>query len=134
LFHSSHSNNRYGLYHKKYYTNNAFYINRSNSNTNFAHYITGLIEGDGTIHIPKTERSAKGSLNYPSIQIVFHLKDLPLALLIQKELGHGSISRKRNKNAYIYTINNLDGLLLLVSLLNGSMKTNKIYALYELID
>jgi len=27
-----------------------------------------------------------------SIQIVFHLKDLPLALLIQKELGVGSLA------------------------------------------
>jgi hypothetical protein len=92
-----------------------------NSNTEFAHYIAGLIEGDGTIHVPKTERSVKGSLNYPSIQI-------------QKELGHGSISRKKGQNAYIYTVNNLDGLLLLVSLLNGNMKTNKIYALHRLID
>lgn len=105
-----------------------------NSNTDFAHYIAGLIEGDGTIHVPKTERSVKGNLNYLSIQIVFHLKDLPLALLIQKELEHGSISRKKGQNAYIYTINNLDGLLLLVSLLNGNMKTNKIYALHKLID
>ena len=59
---------------------------------------------------------------------------MPLALLIQKELGHGSIARKKGKNAYIYTVNNLDGLLLLVSLLNGNMKTNKIYALNRLID
>ncbi|TVY50279.1 putative intron-encoded endonuclease aI4, partial [Lachnellula cervina] len=87
-------------------------------NTHFAQYLTGLIEGDGTIHVPKTERSIKGTLNYPSIQIVFHLKDLPLALLIQKELGHGSLSKKKGANAYIYTVNNLDGLILLVSLLN----------------
>jgi hypothetical protein len=100
----------------------------------FAHYITGLIEGDGTIYVPKTERSVKGNINYPSIQIVFHLKDLPLALLIQKELGHGSISKKKGQNAYIYSINNIDGLLLLINLLNGNMKTNKIYALHKLID
>ncbi len=105
-----------------------------NLNREFSYYITGLIEGDGTIHVPKSERSVKGSLNNPSVQIVFHLKDLPLALLIQKELGHGSISRKKGKNAYIYTVNNLDGLLLLVSILNGNMKTNKIYALHKLID
>lgn len=61
----------------------------------FATYLTGLIEGDGTIIVPKSIRSDKGKLNYPSIQIVFHLKDLPLALLIQKELGHGSLSRKK---------------------------------------
>lgn len=105
-----------------------------NSNSNFAKYLSGLIEGDGTIHVPKTERSNKGILNYPSIQIVFHLKDLPLALIIQKELGHGSISKKKGLNAYIYTINNYEGVILVVSLLNGNMKTNKIYSLYKLID
>jgi len=109
-------------------------INKNTSNSNFAHYITGLIEGDGTIYVPKTVRSDKGKLNYPSIQIVFNLKDLPLALLIQKELGNGSVSRKKNTNAYVYTVNNLDGLLLLVSLLNGNMKTNKIHTLHRLID
>lgn len=61
----------------------------------FIYYLTGLIEGDGTIIIPKTLRSPKGKLNYPSIQIIFHLKDLPLALIIQKELGIGLLLRKK---------------------------------------
>jgi hypothetical protein len=60
-------------------------------NNNFRSYLTGLIEGDGTIIVPKTDRSSKGKINYPSIQIVFHLKDLPLALLIQKNLGFGAL-------------------------------------------
>lgn len=117
-----------------HYSNNVNIENNSNTQTEFAYYITGLIEGGGTIYVPKTERFVKGNINYPSIRIVFHLKDLPLALLIQKELGHGSISKKKGKNAYICTINNLDGLLLLVNLLNGKMKTNKIYTLNKLID
>lgn len=81
-----------------------------------------------------TERSVKGNINYPSIQLVFHLKDLCLALLIQKELGHGSIYRKKGINGYINLVNCLQGLLLVVNLLNGNMKTNKINALYDLID
>jgi hypothetical protein len=101
---------------------------------NFSFYLAGLIEGDGTIVVPKTERSAKGKLNYPSIQIVFHLTDYPLALMIQKELKNGSLSRKKGVNAYILTINNYDGLLLITSLINGNMRTPKIYALYNLID
>lgn len=100
----------------------------------FAAYLAGLIEGDGTIIVPKTVRSPKGKLNYPSIQIVFHLKDLPLALIIQKELGFGSITRKKGINAYILTINNYEGLIFTINLINGNMRTPKIYSLYNLID
>lgn len=118
---------RYELY-RNYTTSN------NDSNTLLSSYIAGLIEGDGSIHVPKTERSSKGNLNYPSIQIVFHLKDLPLVLLIQKEIGHGSIHRKKGVNAYIYTVNNFKGLLLLIKLINGNMRTNKIFTLHKLID
>ena len=104
------------------------------NNLPFSSYLTGLIEGDGTIVVPKTERSSKGILNYASVQIVFHLKDLPLALIIQKELGEGSIARKKGVNAYILTINSYKGLILIVSLLNGNMRTPKIHSLYKLIE
>jgi Cytochrome C and Quinol oxidase polypeptide I/LAGLIDADG endonuclease len=104
------------------------------SNFKLSSYLAGLIEGDGTIIVPKTERSVKGKINYPSIQIIFNLKDLPLALMIQKELKFGSITRKKGVNAYIYSINNLEGLLKLTSLINGNMRTPKIYALNNLID
>jgi hypothetical protein len=108
--------------------------NSLNNNYKFISYLTGLIEGAGTIIVPKTERSSKGKLNYPSIQIVFHLKDLPLALLIQKNLGYGSLIRKKGLNAYILSINDQKGILNLVNLLNGNMKTPKINSLYKLID
>jgi hypothetical protein len=108
--------------------------NTPTSNNKFSSYLTGLIEGDGTIIVPKSERSSKGKLNYPSIQIIFHLKDLPLALIIQKKLGFGSLIRKKGLNAYILYINDKKGILNLVNLLNGKMKTPKIYSLYKLID
>lgn len=92
------------------------------NNLPFSSYLTGLIEGDGTIVVPKTERSLKGVLNYASVQIVFHLKDLPLALIIQKELGVGSIARKKGVNAYILTINSYKGLILIVSLFSSLLR------------
>jgi hypothetical protein len=114
--------------------------NLSKNNYKFITYLTGLIEGDGTIIVPKTDRSSKGKLNYPSIQIVFHLKDLPLALLIQKNLGYGSLIRKKGNssfataNAYVLYINDQKGILNLVNLLNGNMRTPKINSLHKLID
>ena len=60
--------------------------------------------------------------------------DLPLALMIQKVLGFGSISRKKGVAAYILTNNNKDGLLKLIYLINGKFKTDKIFALERLIE
>nr|YP_009690276.1 LAGLIDADG homing endonuclease [Fomitiporia mediterranea]QEG57056.1 LAGLIDADG homing endonuclease [Fomitiporia mediterranea] len=114
--------------------NNSDKLNKNIFNLNFNSYLAGLIEGDGTIVVPKTERSVKGRINYPSIQIVFNLKDLPLALMVQKNLKHGSLNKKKGFNAYVLTINNLDGLLLISFLINGYMRTPKIFALWSLID
>ena len=112
----------------------SFHTSLEKNSYKFISYLTGLIEGDGSIIVPKTERSSKGKLNYPSIQIVFHLKDLPLALLIQKSLEHGSLIRKKGLNAYVLNINDQKGIKILVNLLNGNMRTPKIYSLYKLID
>jgi len=122
------SNNNLDSLNKFKSSNNKYYSN------NFSSYLAGLIEGDGSIIVPKTERSIKGKLYYPSIQIVFNLKDLPLALIIQQKLRHGSLSRKKGVNAYILTINNFKGLILVVNIINGYMRTPKILAFFDLID
>ena len=103
-------------------------------NYNFSSYLAGLIEGDGSILIPKLERSNKGKLNYPSIQISFDLRDFPLAQVIQQKLKHGSLARKKGVNAYVLTINNFEGVILITNLINGYMRTPKIFSLFKLID
>lgn len=103
-------------------------------NKNFNYYLAGLIEGDGTIFVPNFQRDKKARLTYPSIQIVFGLMDLPLALMIQKTLGCGDISRKKGSRAYTYTINNKEGLVKTISIVNGKFKTDKIESLGKLID
>jgi len=103
-------------------------------NSNFSSYLAGLIEGDGSIIVPKSERSIKGKLNYPCIQITFDLRDLPLAIIIQQKLRHGSLSRKKGVNAYVLTINNIEGLILVINIINGYMRTPKINALFDLIE
>lgn len=105
---------------------------------NLGHYLAGLIEGDGTIIVPSKEkpRSPKGKIglrHYPSIQIIFHLKDLPLALVILQVIGQGSLHRKKGVKAYVLSINNLKGWMKVVELINGKMRTPKIAALHRLI-
>jgi len=104
-----------------------------NLNPSFCSYLAGLIEGDGTIIVPKIERSKKGKLNYPSIEIAFDLRDFPLAMEVQKKLGCGSIRRIKGVNSYRLTVNNNEGVLLMVNILNGYMRTPKIEMLYLLI-
>lgn len=50
-------------------------------------YIAGLIEGDGTFHVPQLERAPSGKLNYPAVQIAFALKDYPRAAYLRLVIG-----------------------------------------------
>lgn len=54
-------------------------------------YLAGLIEGDGSIIVPKTIRNQKGKLLYPVVKITFVEKDRPLALKIKEVIGGGTI-------------------------------------------
>ena len=108
--------------------------NKPRDNPLLSSYLCGLIEGDGTIIVPKTERSPKGRLNYPSFQIAFDARDLPLAIIIQKELGFGSLSKTKGTNSYRLTINNSEGVITMVELLNGYFRTPKIVMFNRLID
>lgn len=94
-------------------------------------YLAGLIEGDGTIRVPKTTRDDKGRLIYPAIQIVFNKKYLPLILILQKTLSFATIQKKKGA---IYTINNRDGILSVIDLVYHYMRTPKLHKLQELID
>ena len=97
-------------------------------------YIAGLIEGDGTIVVPKHERSDKGKLYYPSVQIVFQHKDFPLCQVIQKLIGYGTISKKKQSAVYILTINNIEGLIVLCRIINGKMRGPKYHQFLLLIN
>lgn len=104
-------------------------LNRLSSytRTTFAPYLAGLIEGDGTIVVPKTKRSLKGKLNYPSVQIAFAAKDYPFITILRLFLGCGSISKRKMQAAYIYTINDREGITALVNFINGFLRTPKIH-------
>jgi len=78
----------------------------------FGHYLAGLIEAQNSaIIVPTSERSRKGQLTYPSIKITFDSRDIPLTLLLQKELGAGSLSKKKKgANAYVLTFNSRESI------------------------
>lgn len=47
--------------------------------------------------------------------------------MIQKIIGHGSISKIKKRQAYLLTINNKEGLIVLSNLINGQIRGPKYY-------
>src|SRR5215471_18597295 len=78
----------------------SFKRNLSNSSANneklLGSYLAGLIEGDGSIFVPKTIRNQKGKLLYPVVKITFVKKDAPLAHKIQEVIKGGQIVYSNN--------------------------------------
>jgi hypothetical protein len=88
-------------------------------------YLAGLIEGDGYITTKKK----------PYVGITFNLKDKPLAekILILKLFEKSHII-KRKTNSIELRITSIRSLVKLINIINGKMRTPKIYELYRLID
>lgn len=98
------------------------------------HYLAGLIEGDGSIIVPKTIRNQKGKLLYPVVKITFVDKDAPLAQKIQEGLKGGTMVHYKNSNYLDLLFQDLNSVRKIAVLLNGRMRTPKIEALHRLID
>ena len=105
-------------------------VEKLDSQVKLGSYLAGLIEGDGHIYVPSTKRDIKGKLLAAHIEIVFHLKDLPLSQFIQNKVG-GYMSYR--KNSCILIVKKLDRLVNLVNLINGYFRTPKIVAIHQLI-
>jgi len=97
-------------------------------------YLAGLIEGDGSIIVPRSTRNEKGKLLYPVVKITFVAKDLPLALKIQKIFKGGNIEHPKGSNYINLLFQDVGSIQKIAVLLNGNMRTPKIEALYRLID
>lgn len=102
------------------------------SHNNFSYYLTGLWEGDGHIWIPKTSHAPCGKKYIPHFTITFDKRDIILCLHLQKILG-GTVVNKNSVNACTLTINSKKGLINIIKLINGKLRTPKITKFSNLI-
>lgn len=105
-------------------------VHNDNSN-NLASYLAGLFEGDG--HIWIQNHKGKKAHN-PRFCITFGLKNQPLAKKLLCIIKSGFIRYKSKDNACVLVVSPVVGLKKIVNLINGQLKTPKIYQLYNLID
>jgi hypothetical protein len=114
-----------------YSTNRSQVSNFPNKNLNkytgqnLAHYLAGLIEGDGYISITTQNRVILG--------ITFNIKDRPLAEKLLNILGKGSIVI-RSGNSIELRFSSKKTLCNIIELINGKFRTPKIEQLYKLIN
>lgn len=116
------------------YNNINYNFDLSYNNEEFGHYLAGYIEGDGALIIPTSIKNKSGKYNVCSVQIIFFIDDLEFVKLLQKRLGHGNIYFSKRTKTVRLMIRNLEGVLLIINLINGKMRTPKIYSLYMMID
>lgn len=112
----------------------------TNNTQQFGSYMAGLFEGDGHICLPYVANKKSGA----SFNITFHKKDLVLAENLLSKLQtyfnfkngckSGTIRHKTKENACVLTIRAFEALKISVSLIDGQLRTPKIYQVNCLID
>lgn len=115
-------------------TNKSSLRPEQHSNKHLGGYLAGLLEGDGSIIVPKTVRNQKGKLLYPIVKFAFVKKDEPLAVKIKETLGGGTIVHAKNNGHIDLLFQDITSIQKIAVLLNGNMRTPKLEALYRLID
>ncbi len=110
-------------------------IKRLNLSINpfFNSYLAGLFEGDGHIWIQKST-SISIKRHNPRFCITFHIKDAPLAIKLLRIIEYGHIAYKPKNNACVLTVSEVRGLVKIINLINGELRTPKINQVYLLID
>lgn len=98
------------------------------NNEEFSYYIAGLWEGDG--HLVCISKKTK----YFTFCITFSKNDEILANYVLSFIGYGYLRYKIKENAIVLTIGNKKGLLNIINILNGKLRTPKLYKFNLLID
>ena len=101
--------------------------------SNIKYYLAGLWEGDGHIWIPENKFSASGKRYTPQFAISFAEAEYPLVLKLKSLLG-GSIRHKVENHTYVLTITSIPGLINIINMINGCLRTPKIWKFNELIN
>ena len=81
------------------------------NNEQLAHYLAGLIDGDG--HLSKAQQ----------LVIVFSSPDAFLAYYLKEKLGYCNVKKVKDKNAYLLIVSKKEGILNVLNLINGKLRS-----------
>lgn len=81
------------------------------NNEQLGYYLAGLIDGDG--HFSRARQ----------LVLVFSYPDAFLAYYLKESLGYGNVKKVKDKNAYLLIVSNKEGMLRVINLINGKLRT-----------
>lgn len=107
-------------------------INLSDEELGF--YIAGLLEGDGHISLPFTGNTILNRILNPRIIFTSHINNIKLYAHIQKKLKQiGRFQSSSNNNVMRYIIGDKQGIIFLIKLMHGKLRTPKNESFNKLI-
>jgi hypothetical protein len=109
-------------------------ISKIYSKEEFGFYLAGLLEGDGHISIPAYGKTKLNRILNPRFVFTFHRNDIELYKNIQSELkGKGRFEYK-GENTARYIIGDIEGIKILISILQNKLRTHKNITFNKLIQ
>lgn len=106
-------------------------------------YLAGLWEGVGHIELKtlkkniKSHKEVSNEINFVKkvlLAITFNIKDLPLCEHLKKLINEGRIRIKKKENACVLIFSTDKSVIKFVKLVNGHLRTPKIYKFNIVID
>ena len=100
---------------------------------NLAHYLAGLIEGDGSLNVPKIIKDSSGKKRVAGIEIIGNLKDKPAYEFLNTKFG-GNVYLTKGTKTVRWMIKDLKSVINVVNNINGKLRTPKIIRFHNMID
>jgi Cytochrome c oxidase subunit III/LAGLIDADG endonuclease len=108
-------------------------ISQNYTREELGYYLAGLLEGDGSIHIPALGKTTLNRILNPRFVFTFHKNELPFYKKIQLELKGIGRFENRADNVARYIIGDIEGIKTLIILLHNKLRTPKNITFNKLI-
>jgi LAGLIDADG endonuclease len=95
------------------------------NNNNLGYYLAGLLEGDGHISLPSLGVTTLNRVLNPRIVFTSHINNLSMYTFIQSELGKIGRFQTSGNNVIRYIIGDIKGIMILINLMHGKLRTPK---------
>lgn len=98
------------------------------------HYLAGLLEGDGHISLPSLGNITLNRVLNPRIVFTSHTNNSGMYTFLQSELGNIGRFQSSGDNTIRYIIGDIKGIIHIINLIHGKLRTPKNKRFNELIQ